>query len=71
MDAAGEGYKRDCSFKSGIRDIWERKGKLQEEKHTLKTTLGTFPGGPVVKNPCYKCRSHGSDPSLGNPAHWG
>ena len=25
-----------------------------------------FPGGPVVKTPCFQCQGHGFDPCLGN-----
>ena len=25
-----------------------------------------FPGGPVVKTPCFQCRGHEFNPSLGN-----
>ena len=27
---------------------------------------GDFPGGPMVKTPCFKCRGRGSDSWLGN-----
>ena len=33
----------------------------------LKENMGRdFPGGPVVKTPCFHYRGHGFDPWLGN-----
>ena len=32
----------------------------------LKIHLQEFPGGPVVRTPCFHCRGHGFDPWLGN-----
>ena len=34
--------------------------------HYLKVTKGDFPGGPVVKTPCFQCRGCRFDPRLGN-----
>ena len=53
-------------------------GKMRKSNTTQKCTCsgvdvginnsisGDFPGGPVVKTPCFKCRGHGSDSRLGN-----
>ena len=32
----------------------------------FKRLVTDFPGGPVVKTPCFHCRGHGFDPWLGN-----
>ena len=34
--------------------------------HHLKVTRGDFPGGPVVKTPCFQCRGCRFDPRSGN-----
>ena len=31
----------------------------------MKTMTGDFPGGPVVKTPCFHCSGHGFDPRSG------
>ena len=33
--------------------------------HAFRNSLQDFPGGPVVKTPCFHCRGHGFDPWLG------
>ena len=35
---------------------------LQEIKVFKTSDLGDFPGGPVVKTPCFHCLGHGFDP---------
>ena len=32
----------------------------------LKDCAWEFPGGPVVRTPCFHCRGHGFDPWSGN-----
>ena len=41
-----------------INKTWELSSKI--------TSLGDFPGGPVVKTPCLQCKGHRFDPWLGN-----
>ena len=35
-------------------------------KMQIKTTMRDFPGGPVVKTPCFHCRGHEFNPWSGN-----
>ena len=32
----------------------------------IETIIRVFPGGPVVKTPCFQCRGRGFDPFSGN-----
>ena len=41
-----------------------RVSEMQEVKS--KSCVWDFPGGPLVKTPCFQCREHGFDPWLGN-----
>ena len=35
-----------------------------------RSGLWDFPGGPVVKTPCFHCRGHRFDPWSGNLRFW-
>ena len=45
--------------KSGVAFVGE------QASLPLKTVSRDFPGGPVVKTPCFHCRGHRFHPSLG------
>ena len=53
-----EGADRDYCTNSGQNSPTVTLGKRETFQH--------FPGGPVVKNPCFHCRGHGFDPWSGN-----
>ena len=68
-----QGYSLDCLR---VRDLGEV-NTLVEHILTLiffvylftvsfKEEATDFPGGPVVKTPCFHCGGHGFDPWLGN-----
>ena len=34
--------------------------------HTLQSLEQEFPGGPVIRTPCFHCQGHRLDPESGN-----
>ena len=49
--------------------VHRRRSRFEEfyiNQLILKGSWRDFPGGPVVKSPCFQCRGWGFDPWLGN-----
>ena len=46
--------------------FWDPSALLYTYILHLRTCLGDFPGGPVVRTLCFQCRGCGFDPRMGN-----
>ena len=46
--------------------VWPYEGIVCSIKMIIMKSMRDFPGGPVVKTPCFQCRAPGFDPWSGN-----